>query len=194
MGVRLITAMESGAIDEDGTVHWLSCGPYDCTVQESKLVNVWHRATGDAVVVDPNEYLVSGAWTAIDFWHALTAGFQFQKQAPLVLCDTFDKVPAPLGPWKFTHFIGSKQQAFLRYVEQQVLLYVAEKNMLNQDGSEASKVFAGLRKEKHEARLTNAREAAANAHTQAKVLRKATCAPKANAKANAKVAEDGNTE
>ena len=188
MGFRLQTAMASGSIDEDGTVHWLSCGPYDCTFQESKLVNVLHRPSGDSVVVDPNEYVVSGAWTAIDFWHELTAGFQFQKQAPLVLCDLFDKVPAPMGPWKFTHFSGSKQQAFLRYVEQQVLLYVAEKNNLNQDGSEASKVVAELRKEKHDARLSKAREAAATAHTQAKVLRKATCASKAKAKANAKAA------
>ena len=61
---------------------------------------------------------------------------------------------------------------------------------MQQDGSEASKVVAELRKEKHEARLTKAREAAANAHTQAKVLRKATCAPKAKAKAKAKAAEE----
>ena len=89
---------------------------------------------------------MSGAWTAIDFWHELTAGFQFQKQAPLVLCDLVDTVPAPLGPWKFTHFAGSMQQAFLRCVEQQVLLNVAEKNILNQDGSEASKVVAELKR------------------------------------------------
>ena len=190
MSDRLMFAMKSGAIDEDGTVHWLSCGPYDCICQESKLANVLHRATGDAVVVDPNEYLVSGAWAAIDFWHELTAGFQFQKQAPFVLCDLFDKVPAPCGPWKFTHFSGSKQQAFLRYMEQQVLLYVAEKNNLNQDGSEASEVVAELRKEKHEARLSKAREAVANAHVQAKVLRRATCAPNAKAKAKAKAAEE----
>ena len=148
MGDMLMTAIESGAIDEDGTVHWLSCGPYYCTFQESKLVNILHRATGDAVVVDPNGYLVSGAWAAIDFWHELTAGFSFQKQAPLVLCDFFDKVPAPRGPWKFAHVSGSKQQVFLRYMEQQVLLYVAEKHNLNQDGSEASEVIAELRKEK----------------------------------------------
>ena len=109
MGDRLMTAMASGSIDEDGTVHWLSCGPYDCTFQESKLAHVLHRPTGDAVVVDPNEYLVSGAWTAIDFGHELTVGFKFQKQASLVLCDTFDKVPAPLGPWKFIHCSSSKQ-------------------------------------------------------------------------------------
>ena len=160
------------------------------TFEESKLVNVLPRPSGDSVVVDPYEYLVSGAWTAIDFWHELAAGFRFQKQAPLVLCDLFDKVPAPKGPWKFTHFSGSKQQAFLRYVEQQVLLYVVEKNKLNQDGSEASKVVAELRKEQHDARFSNAREAAANAHVQAKTLRKATCAPKAKAKAKAKAAEE----
>ena len=78
----------------------------------------------------------------------------------------------------------------MRHVEQQVLLDVAEKNNLNQDGSEASKVVAELRKEKHDARLSKAREAAANAHVQAKTLRKATCAPKAKAMAKANAAEE----
>ena len=47
-----------------------------------------------------------------------------------------------------------------------------------------------MRKEKHDARLSKAREAVANAHVQAKTLRKATCAPTANAKAKAKAAEE----
>ena len=161
---------------------------------DGKLTSVVHKISGDAVVIDPNEQLVSDKWAPID-WHSdLAAGYQYKGSQPFKLCEQFPKSP-PQGPWKIGFFSGVKQKAFVDVVTQQAAAFIDKKNKLHggEDQEDIKTAVQAMRNEKGEARMKKAREAAIQGLDKQKELRKAQAKPKAKAKAQGDVA-GGNGE
>ena len=113
-------------VDANGSVFWMDAGPYTTEFTDGKLTSVVHKISGDAVVIDPNEQLVSDKWAPID-WHSdLAAGYQYKGSRPFKLCDQSRKSP-PQGPWTIGFFSGVKQKAFVDFVIQQAAAVIDKK-------------------------------------------------------------------
>ena len=144
----------------NGVVYWLDIN-YIAEFEDRKLVRLTHRSTRVSTDVDPQEILISDAYTPIDHWSDQQAAYQYKKQKPILIAEFFEKAFYQ-GPWSVRHYTGSKSKDWQEYLDLQSRNFIAQrKNLLGGEMKEAiTTAVTKLHADKNREAMAGARQKA----------------------------------
>jgi hypothetical protein len=178
-GGRMVKILEEGHV-LNGIVFWANCGSYNGKFEGGKLVEVLHVSSGARVEINPLEIMVSEKWQMVDNWSDVNACYQYEGQPGMKLANLFRKDNHE-GPWKYAYFTGSKQAAFLKFLDTELAEFRKDRERVAGTSAgltvEIKENVSAMKAEKKKATMEKAKVAAKQALRAAQELRKAKSKP-----------------